>query len=88
MSAQQIFDIVRTVIIQTLEDQERTPGVIAPQTALNETGLDSLEWAVVVVQLEDRLHIDPFEMGIEGELLTVGDLASLYVRGLHQNEAA
>ena len=88
MSDQQIFDTVKTIIIQTLEAEERTPGVIAPDTALNETGLDSLEWAVVVVQLEDLLNIDPFEMGIEGVLLTVGDLASLYVRGLSQNKAA
>jgi acyl carrier protein len=42
-------------------------------------GLDSLDWAAVVVRLEVETGIDPFISGAAGELKTVSDLVDLYV---------
>lgn len=44
-------------------------------------GLDSLDFAEVVVRLEQRFGFDPFAHGMVERLQTVGDLAALYARG-------
>ncbi|NOS80344.1 MAG: acyl carrier protein [Nitrospira sp.] len=41
-------------------------------------GLDSLDWAAVVVRLEMETGIDPFATGSAGALKTVSDLVDLY----------
>ena len=87
MLDQQIFETVKSVIVQTLTEKGMPADTLTYDTPLGQTGLDSLEWAVVVVQLQDTLNIDPFELGINGELQTVSDLATLYVRGLKDNAA-
>lgn len=42
-------------------------------------GLDSLDWAAVVVRLEMETGIDPFAQGMTRELRTISDLVDLYV---------
>ena len=88
MKPQQVFECVRSNIERVLKDADRIVGIIEPDTLLNETGLDSLEWAIVVVHLQDSIGVDPFEMGVDGDLQTVGDMAHLYVAGLAQRRAA
>jgi acyl carrier protein len=47
--------------------------------SLNETGLDSLAFAILVARLEDDLGIDPFTISENAmALLTVGDLVRAY----------
>ncbi len=47
--------------------------------SLNETGLDSLAFAILVARLEDDLGIDPFTISKNAmALLTVGDLVRAY----------
>ena len=41
-------------------------------------GLDSLDWAAVVVELEEGLGVDPFAEGVDRELKTVQDLVDVY----------
>jgi acyl carrier protein len=41
-------------------------------------GLDSLDWAAVVVRLELETGLDPFVSGPVGELRTVADIVALY----------
>ena len=88
MSDQKIFEAVRTVITQTLAESNRKANALTCETLLSETRLDSLDWAVVVVRLQDMFGIDPFELGMSGDLKTIGDFASLYHRGLSDNQAA
>jgi acyl carrier protein len=46
---------------------------------LNETGLDSLAFAILIARLEDDLGIDPFTMSQSTTpLVTIGDLVRSY----------
>jgi len=52
---------------------------LGPDTAVDASlGLDSLDWAAVVVQLEGELGVDPFASGVDRELRTVRDLVEVY----------
>lgn len=47
--------------------------------SLNETGFDSLAFAILVARLEDDLGIDPFTISEDAmALVTVGDFVRLY----------
>ena len=45
-------------------------------------GLDSLDWAAVVVRIEMETGVDPFAEGTIGGLKTVSDLVDLYVKAV------
>ena len=45
-------------------------------------GLDSLDWAAVVVRIEMETGVDPFAEGTIGGLKTVSDLVELYVKAV------
>ena len=48
--------------------------------SLNETGFDSLAFAILVARLEDELGIDPFTVSEEAAFpSTVGDFVRAYV---------
>jgi hypothetical protein len=55
---------LRAVIIETIEqvakEQNRSLVPLTGDLALQESGLDSLCWAIVVARLESRLGFDPF----------------------------
>ena len=61
----------------------RRKGLTAPPlhagTALDGSlGLDSLDFAEVVVRLEQAVGVDPFADGAVDNLRTIADLAALY----------
>ena len=41
-------------------------------------GLDSLDWAAVIVRLEEETGVDPFEKPVDSQLKTIGDLVAIY----------
>ena len=45
-------------------------------------GLDSLDWAEIVVRLEDELGVDPFANGVVESMATLGDLIEVYEKAL------
>lgn len=45
-------------------------------------GLDSLDWAAVVVRVELETGVDPFAEGTVGTVKTVSDLIDLYVKAV------
>jgi acyl carrier protein len=56
---------------------------IGPETSVDRSlGLDSLDWAAVVVQLEAELGVDPFQESVSRELRTLTDLVDLYETAL------
>ena len=77
------FMSIRSKIIAAMrliaEEQKVSLPPLEDDLPLNETGLDSLAFAILVARLEDDLGVDPFTIS-EGTttLLTVGDLVSLY----------
>jgi acyl carrier protein len=47
--------------------------------SLDSLGLESLDWAAIVVMLEEKTQVDPFQRGVRQELHTLGDLVDVYV---------
>jgi acyl carrier protein len=55
------------------------PPPLAPETALDGSlGLESLDFAELVVRLEEAFGKDPFSNGTIPEVRTLGDLCALY----------
>lgn len=72
------LEIVVTTIREVLMENGQEASALLPTTKiLEESGLDSLGLADVVVRLEDRLHKDPFRGGFVN-FQTIEELARLY----------
>ena len=68
-----------TAIGRSLHDKGKTDMTVGPDTPVDGSlGLDSLDWAAIVVELESELGVDPFVEGVERELKTVQDLIEVY----------
>ena len=64
---------------QVARDQNKKLGKLAPGTALQESGLDSLCFAIIVARLEDDLGLDPFTASEDVLLpVTVGEFVKFY----------
>jgi acyl carrier protein len=77
-------DEVRKAVLQAIRETLAAKGLPPPasldlSTPVDGTlGLDSLDWAAVIVRLEEKTGIDPFQKPVERELKTVRDLVELY----------
>lgn len=66
-------------IAEVFENQGRVAPPLGPETKLNASlGLDSLDFAELVVRLEARFGEDPFSRGGGARVGTVAELAKLY----------
>jgi len=73
----------RATITSEIERVASEQGVavagLSDDTALVDSGLDSLCFAIVVARLEDKLGVDPFTASDDGRLpVTVGDFVKAY----------
>jgi len=75
-------DAVRTVIRcieQVFENKGLPAPPLRPETVLDRSiGLQSLDFAELVVRLEGEFGVDPFSEGAAVDVLSVGQLAELY----------
>lgn len=79
---------VAAVIDQVLRDSGRSVRAWRPEESLmGDIGLDSLDLAVVVVQLEQRVGVDPFRSG-SGGVRTFGDFVARYESAREQAAGA
>lgn len=74
---------VRTDVIsqfeQVAKEQDKRLACLSDETALLDTGLDSLCLAIVVARLEDNLGVDPFSTAEDGGFpTTVGEFIRFY----------
>ena len=74
---------VRTLVVQTITavatEQGKTLAPLSDQTALMDSGLDSLCVAIVVARLDDQLGVDPFGSGDDVMLpVTLNDFIQIY----------
>ncbi len=70
-------------IRQTLAAKGVRPPALSLGTPIDGSlGLDSLDWAAVIVRLEEAVGVDPFEKPMARELKTIEDLVSLYAENL------
>lgn len=81
MNEQQVFDQIVQIVQRTLSDKGLTAPPIGPETELlgGEVGIDSLDLAMLVRELEEVVGHDPFQDGFI-EFRTAGELARLYVK--------
>jgi acyl carrier protein len=74
---------IRLSVITQMKEVAREQNVALPQLdddlSLQETGFDSLGFAILVARLEDELGIDPFTISDEATFpLTIGDFVRAY----------
>ena len=80
MPSKEMKDAILEAIRETLAAKGvKAPAVLDSKTPIDGSlGLDSLDWAAVIVRLEEKTGIDPFQRPVDRELKTVQDLVSLY----------
>ncbi|MCI0655534.1 MAG: phosphopantetheine-binding protein [Acidobacteria bacterium] len=85
-TASNVTGAILAAIRESLEMKEisEPPTVDTPVDA--RLGLDSLDWAAIVVRLEGVLSIDPFEAGVDRELKTIQDIVDVYEDALRRRD--
>jgi len=64
---------------EVFRNRKLAPPALGPETVLDASlGLESLDFAELVVRLEQVFGRDPFAQGAIPEIVTIRDLASLY----------
>jgi acyl carrier protein len=71
---QRIIDLLTEV----LNAREIAVPSFSPDTVLDQLGLESLDFAQVVIRMEELTGKDPFATGAEYQIKTLSDLAILY----------
>jgi acyl carrier protein len=76
----------RAQIIETIQrvgkEQKRSLAHLSDDLSLQESGLDSLSWAIVVARLESTLGFDPFTAAEDIYFpVTLGDFIEVYDHG-------
>lgn len=85
------IDSVRATVLEALASALRNTGRSLPEGLVDadrlaeRLGLDSLDFALAVVELERVLGVDPFRKGGHA-VRTLGDLVELYARALRSPE--
>lgn len=81
MDEQTVFSKIQEIVSRMLEDKGRSPVKLAADSELlgGGVGIDSLDLAMLVRELEEVVGFDPFAEGFI-EFRTAGELAKLYVR--------
>src|SRR6185436_11398593 len=81
---------VTGAILASIRESLEMKGITEPPTAQTPVdarlGLDSLDWAAIVVRLEGVLGIDPFEEGVDRELKTIQDIVGVYEDALRRRD--
>ena len=82
----QDFMSLREIIIENIErvakEQKRSLAPLTDDLPLQESGLDSLCWAIVVARLESQLGFDPFTSSDDVYFpVTLGDFVQVYDNG-------
>ena len=77
--AQDTHSKIVQVFTQVFQNKGFTPPPLNSETVLDGSmGLESLDFAEVVVRLEDVFGTDPFANGVPAGVRTLGDLSRLY----------
>jgi hypothetical protein len=83
MDQERLTTILLAVLRETLTARGLPVPALSLATPVDGTlGLESLDWAVVVVRLEEETGADPFRRGVNRPLRTVGDLVEVYLEEL------
>ena len=76
-----VEETVIAVFQQVFKNKGLAPPQLNARTPLDGSlGLESIDFAEVVLRLEECFGVDPFANGVPANLRTLGDLAALYSR--------
>lgn len=79
-SREELTETIIHVIQEILVQKGTPPIALTLDSNINESlGLESLDWAAVVVLLEEKTQVDPFQRGLRQDLHTLGDLVDVYL---------
>lgn len=85
-SREELTETIIDVIQETLALKGSPPASLTVASNIDQSlGLESLDWAAIVVVLEEKTQVDPFQRGLQQELRTLGDLVDLYVSETNQS---
>jgi hypothetical protein len=74
-----IRETIISQIRQVAKEQNKKLGPLTDDLVLLESGLDSLEFAIIVARLEDSLGSDPLSASEDGNFpVTLGDFIGIY----------
>jgi hypothetical protein len=83
MDRQRLTTILLDILRETLKSRGLPVPPLSAGTPVDASlGLESLDWAVVVVRLEEETGADPFRRGVSRPLRTVADLVEVYAEEL------
>ena len=83
VSKDELSETIIGVVRETLETKGLEHPPLDRNTPVDQSlGLDSLDWAAVVVRLEGETGVDPFAEGLGQQLRTLGDFMDLYAAAL------
>lgn len=66
------------VLVNIFQGKELSPPLLSPTTPLEQIGLESLDFAQAVIQLEELTGKDPFASARDVQVRTIADFAVLY----------
>jgi len=66
------------VLVEVFQEKGREAPALAPDTVLDQLGLESLDFAQAVIRLEEITGKDPFATGAEFQIKTLFDLSAMY----------
>ena len=70
---------VMSLVRQIADEHKKTLAPLSDDLALQDSGLDSLGFAILVARLEDELGVDPFTSDDNIEFpVTLGDFIRVY----------
>jgi hypothetical protein len=78
--------MIFSTLEQVAKEQSMTLAPLSDTLALDETGLDSLCWAIVFARLEAAFGFDPLADGDQLPI-TIGDIVQLYEQPLNNQQA-
>ena len=66
------------ILVEIMKAKGLAIRALAPDSVLEDLGLESLDFAEAVIRLEETTGKDPFAAGAEHNIKTLSDLAVLY----------
>jgi len=74
-----ILDTITEIISDMIAERGESVPALKQDTKISDSGLDSLDIAVLVVRLEEHFGFDPFVEVLDQYPHTLGEMAELYV---------
>lgn len=74
-----VREVIQQQFINAAKSRNAKIPALTDDLKLTDSGLDSLSFAVIVAELEDRLGVDPFNEAVQVSFpVTFGDFVRLY----------